>query len=206
MIETRSVSPFLLLQEIYHPDEWKVMVCCIFLNKTNRAQVDKIREAFFARWPKPESVREDDFDEMSSMLKPLGLYNVRSKTIIRFSKEYVAGNWNDIADLPGIGKYARDSYSIFFENVIVENPADHVLKDYVKWYNQLHVQPESTDTGAHRNLPENNQPIGSFITVWGRDPDQQTNVRRTNGRWGAPSLERMFGRKPRRPRHGFQRP
>lgn len=194
MIETRTISPFLLLQEIYHPDEWKVMVCCIFLNQTGRIQVDGIRNAFFTRWPNPETVRDEDFEEMRDMLKPLGLYNRRSKTIIRFSKEFLRGDWHDISELHGIGQYARDSYSIFFENVIVEDPADHVLKDYVKWYNQLHVQSQSTDAGAPRHLSENDQPIGSFVAVWRRDPDQQTNVRRTHGRWGEPSLERMFGR------------
>lgn len=194
MISTRPVSPFLLLQEIYHPDEWKVLVCCIFLNQTGRIQVDGIRDAFFTRWPSPESVKEEDFEEMRDMIRSLGLYNRRAKTIIRFSQEFARGEWQDPSELHGIGKYANDSYSIFFKNIIVQEPADHVLKDYVKWYNQLHVQLESTDAGTHRDLPAHDQPIGSFAAVWGRDPDQQTNVRRSHGRWGTPSLERMLGR------------
>jgi methyl-CpG-binding domain protein 4 len=172
MITSRPISPFLVLQEIYHPDVWKVMVCCIFLNQTGRVQVDKIRHQFFDRWPNPESVKETDFEEMRDMLKPLGFYNRRSKTIIRFSHEYLNTDWDDIRQLHGIGQYARDSYAIFFEGVMVENPADHVLKDYVKWYNQ------ST--------------VGSFADVWGYEPNQYTNVHRTNGLWGNPAVDKML--------------
>lgn len=164
MIETRPISPFLVLQEIYHPDVWKVMVCCMFLNQTSRAQVDGIRHQFFERWPNAESVKDEDFEEMRELLRPLGFYNKRSKSIIRFSQEYLTKDYKDIKELHGIGQYARDSYSIFFEDKIVDDPADHVLKDYVKW------QKDSDST--------------SFESVWGFIPNENTNVRRTNGVWG----------------------
>lgn len=141
MISTRPVSPFLLLQEIYHPDKWKVLICCMMLNQTRRVQVDKVRDQFFERWPNAASVQESDFEEMRDLLKPLGFYNKRSKSIIRFSHEFAKGEWKDPSELHGVGQYARDSYSIFFEDKIVENPSDHVLKDYVKWYNSLNSKP-----------------------------------------------------------------
>ena len=31
-----------LLQEIYQPDGWKMLTCCMLLNLTNRKQVDTI--------------------------------------------------------------------------------------------------------------------------------------------------------------------
>ena len=40
-----------LLQEIYQPDGWKMLVCCIMLNLTNRKQVDRVRHKLFKKYP-----------------------------------------------------------------------------------------------------------------------------------------------------------
>ena len=42
-----------LLQEIYQPDGWKMLTCCMLLNLTNRRQVDVIRDELFKRYPTP---------------------------------------------------------------------------------------------------------------------------------------------------------
>ncbi len=126
-------SPFNLLQEIYRDDPWKVMVCCIFLNQTTRKQVDKIRETFFQKWQSPEQLAAAEQEEVVEMIRPLGFYNRRSKTLIRFSREWKEKNWNSPLELHGIGQYALDSWNLFIENIIVENPSDHILKDYVLW-------------------------------------------------------------------------
>ena len=43
-----------LLQEIYQPDGWKMLTCCMLLNLTNRKQVDGIRDELFKRYPTPK--------------------------------------------------------------------------------------------------------------------------------------------------------
>jgi methyl-CpG-binding domain protein 4 len=126
-------SPYNLLQEIYYPDEWKILISCIFLNLTSRVQVDRVRDSFFERWPDAKSVNESDFEEMSEMLAPLGFRNKRANTIIRFSREFIEKKWKDPIELHGIGKYGQDSYDIFIRNIIVDNPSDHVLKKYLEW-------------------------------------------------------------------------
>lgn len=40
---------------------------------------------FFERYPSAEVTREADWKPMSELMKPLGLYELRAKTIIRFS-------------------------------------------------------------------------------------------------------------------------
>ena len=131
------MSPFVLLQEIYIDDPWKIMVCCILLNQTTRKQVDKVREELFEKWSTPEIMASADIEELREVIRPLGFYNKRSKTLVRFSKE-----WNDTvliedpSKLHGIGQYAKDSWTIFVEHGEVKNPSDHVLKDYVKWQEQ----------------------------------------------------------------------
>jgi methyl-CpG-binding domain protein 4 len=125
-------SPFNLLQEIYRSDPWKIMVCCMFLNQTNRKQVDGIRDEFFLKYPDATHLSNAIESELVEILRPLGFYNKRAKSLIRFSREWL-GEWEDPIELHGIGQYARDSWTLFVENKMVDDPSDHVLKDYVKW-------------------------------------------------------------------------
>lgn len=127
-----KLSPFNLLQEIYQHDPWKIMICCMMLNCTKRAQVDKVRNALFEKYPSHAEMADADQNELASMIKSLGFSNRRSKTMIKFSK-----SWSDdektINELPGIGPYALDSWKLFVDCEMVDDPSDHVLKIYVEW-------------------------------------------------------------------------
>lgn len=97
---------------------------------------------FFERYPSPEVTREADWKPLSDLMKPLGLYELRAKTLVRFSgerngitvfyvwplqicvvsiplfptsrvDEYLAKEWRFPIELHGIGKYGNDSYRIF---------------------------------------------------------------------------------------------
>ena len=62
-----------------------MLVCCILLNLTKRQQVDGIRHKLFDKYPTEYKMIEADEDELSEILKPLGLYRKRAKTLIKFS-------------------------------------------------------------------------------------------------------------------------
>jgi methyl-CpG-binding domain protein 4 len=129
-------SPYNLLQEIYREDPWKVMVCCILLNQTTRKQVDKIRKELFETWPDSLAMSQANQESLSDLIRPLGFYNRRAKTLIRFSTEWNERAWENPIELHGIGEYGQDSWKIFIQGQIVEDPSDHVLKDYIKWKKQ----------------------------------------------------------------------
>ena len=54
-----------LLQEIYQPDGWKMLTCCMLLNLTNRRQVDGIRDELFDRYPTPQDMMKADQSELA---------------------------------------------------------------------------------------------------------------------------------------------
>jgi|TARA_R100001460_G_scaffold104170_1_gene149710 methyl-CpG-binding domain protein 4 len=120
-----------LLQEVYKEDPWKMMVCCILLNLTKRQQVDIVREELFKRYPTEYDMIEANEKELSELLKPLGLYNKRAKTLIKFSWGWING-FNDIKELYGVGQYARDSWDIFQNNNMNIKPDDKVLQEYLR--------------------------------------------------------------------------
>ena len=119
-----------LLQEIYQDDAWKMLVCCILLNLTQRKQVDGVRHELLSKYPTEYEMMEADEDELSEILRPLGLYRRRAKTLIKFSWMWVNG-FTDVMELHGVGKYAKDSWEIFQMNNMNVVPTDKVLLEYL---------------------------------------------------------------------------
>ena len=120
-----------LMQEKYFPDRWKMLICCLMLNLTSYKQVVPVIDEFFHRWPTAKAASEADEMEMKELLKTLGFYNKRSKTIIKMSKQLQTGVVC-IKQLYGCGKYADDSDRIFFRGLWKETiPTDRVLQRYI---------------------------------------------------------------------------
>lgn len=126
----------MMLQEIYRANPWKMLIGCILLNQTTRTQVDKIRDELFKRWPDPLEMGEADSLELSSVIKPLGLYNRRAVSLIKFSREWTGKDWKEPIELHGIGKYAQDSWEIFQKNNFNIEPTDKELIGYLKNMNK----------------------------------------------------------------------
>ncbi|KAM9374458.1 methyl-CpG-binding domain protein 4 [Phaethornis superciliosus] len=127
-------SPFNLIQETLFHDPWKLLIATIFLNKTSGKMAIPVLWEFLKKYPSPEVTRAADWKEMSELLRPLGLYELRAKTIIKFSDEYLSKQWKYPIELHGIGKYGNDSYRIFCVNEWQEvQPQDHKLNVYHAW-------------------------------------------------------------------------
>lgn len=128
------LSPFDLVQEPYFGDEWKVLVCCQLLNMTTHIQVRKVLHDLFDKYPTAKSMIQANESELKDIVRSLGFYNRRVKTLIRFSDEYLNKSWKTAKDLYGIGKYGDDAWHIFcvgdWKNV---NPNDQALNKYHDW-------------------------------------------------------------------------
>jgi methyl-CpG-binding domain protein 4 len=127
-------SPEPLIQEDLWPNEWKILVACILLNLTTRKQVETVIYDLFDTWPDAASLSRADEDALSELLKPLGMYRRRAKSLRRMSHEYLSNTWSTAKDLYGCGKYADDCWRIFckgdWRNV---QPQDHALNFYHNW-------------------------------------------------------------------------
>ena len=120
-----------LLQEIYQSDGWMMLTCCMLLNLTNRRQVDVVRDELFNRYPTPKDMMNANESELAKLLKPLGLYNRRAKSLKKMSEGYVKG-FKSVDELYGIGQYAKDSWEIFQNNNKRVKPMDKVLQEYLR--------------------------------------------------------------------------
>lgn len=132
-------SPFNLVQETLFHDPWKLLVATIFLNRTSGKMAIPVLWQFFEHYPSAEVTRQAEWKPISELLQPLGLYELRAKTIIRFSDEYLTKQWHYPIELHGIGKYGNDSYRIFCVGEWREvTPTDHMLNKYHAWLWENH--------------------------------------------------------------------
>ncbi|XP_015449319.1 methyl-CpG-binding domain protein 4 isoform X5 [Pteropus alecto] len=132
-------SPFNLVQETLFHDPWKLLIATIFLNRTSGKMAIPVLWEFLEKYPSAEVARTADWRDVSELLKPLGLYELRAKTIIKFSDEYLTKQWRYPIELHGIGKYGNDSYRIFCINEWKQvHPEDHKLNKYHDWLWENH--------------------------------------------------------------------
>ena len=120
-----------LLQEIYKDDGWKMLVCCMLVNLTNRKQVDTVRDKLFFKYPTPKDMMKAKHSDLVDIIKPLGLYNTRADRLIKMSKGYVKV-FKSVDYLYGIGQYAKDSWEIFQNKNNNIKPTDKVLQEYLR--------------------------------------------------------------------------
>lgn len=132
-------TPFNLLQEQYFPDRWKVAVICMFLNCTQRRAAEPIIHEFFGLYPSPEHYIAASFDPIDidctlELIGPLGFKNRRAERILRFSLDYLVGDWTCLKDCHGIGDYADACDRMFFEKDFdLYPPSDGVLANVWRW-------------------------------------------------------------------------
>lgn len=108
-----------------------MMVSCILLNQTSNKQVRPILEDLFDLIPNPETARSIDPSEISNLIRSTGLYNIKAERIIKMSSKWIEG-FSDPSELPGIGKYGRDSWYIFVDNKYDITPTDKKLLVYLE--------------------------------------------------------------------------
>ena len=130
----QSILPFrddLMVQQQIE-GSWQHMVGVICLNQTNRKQVKQVLPLLFKLCPTPVHYLNSLPETIKSIIKPLGMVNVREKRLRQMSKDYLTWDGNDATMLYGIGKYGSDSYEIFFKNNYTVQPTDGELNRYLK--------------------------------------------------------------------------
>lgn len=110
---------------------WKHMVSVMCLNLTYRKQVKLVLPKLFTKYPSPESYLRGRLATQQKILKPLGMWEVRSKRIRKMTEQYLTWDRKEASELHGIGKYGSDSYQIFFQNSIPPDVQDKELKKYI---------------------------------------------------------------------------
>ena len=130
---TKPMKDHLMVQEQLKAPfkKWKHMVAVMCLNLTYRKQVKEILPKLFKKYPNPVAFIRGRQKTQENLLKPLGMWKIRTKRLRNMSVEFLSWNGQEASDLHGIGKYGSDSYQIFFMNRIPPNVQDKELRKYI---------------------------------------------------------------------------
>ncbi len=119
-----------LIQHDYLDDPWKMLICCILLNQTTNQQVRKVLDPLFDLIPDPESCVGADPIKIAEIIRPTGFYNIKANRMQKLSRKWLDG-FSHPTELPGVGKYAMESWDIFVNNRTDFTPSDKKLKLYL---------------------------------------------------------------------------
>lgn len=133
-----------LLQLRFREDPWRLLVCCILLNRTQRKQVDRVVDELFRRYPDAAALAWASQRALETLLTPLGLSTRRALRLLDFSYDWglLVRVWGDdappasgfVSVLPGIGRYALDSYRMFvLDEWRSVEPRDKELRRWKAW-------------------------------------------------------------------------
>jgi methyl-CpG-binding domain protein 4 len=144
-----SSSPFGLAEELFSKNPWQLLICTIFLNRTQRKMIDATLHQFLQRWPDPQSVldystTDNTLQEMNEMVACLGMTNKRARGIVQFCKDFVllvetrpllSLTREEISQMYYCGDYAADVYQIFILGDVHSSVRsnDHALLAYVEY-------------------------------------------------------------------------
>ncbi|CAO1614183.1 unnamed protein product [Parajaminaea phylloscopi] len=153
-IASNGINFYGLVQELITPDVFGMVIVTVLLNQTTGRAAIPVFYSLLERWPTPSLLAEADLEELTNMLQPIGLHNIRAKRlkdigrtwcesppalgVLHKSRVVLPGgskrkkakrnadtpvsNEDDsrvvyppteISHLPGVGRYALDSFRLF---------------------------------------------------------------------------------------------
>lgn len=76
------VSFYGLVQEVITPDVFGMLIVTILLNQTTGRAAIPVFYDVLERWPTPKVLAQADVGELTAMLQPIGLHNIRARRLI----------------------------------------------------------------------------------------------------------------------------
>ncbi|MFA5692957.1 MAG: endonuclease III [Acholeplasmataceae bacterium] len=97
--------------ELNYSNNFELLVAVVLSAQTTDIQVNKVTEKLFMKYPTPERLKDADYDDVSNLIKSIGLYKTKSRNIIKLS-EILVSKYNglvpnkreDLESLPGVGR------------------------------------------------------------------------------------------------------
>lgn len=129
------------LIQLQHPDPWRMLTVCILLNVTQRKQVDRVVDTLFENFPTPYEMGRAHLPQLASILRPLGIQDVRAARLRFFSRDWARHldeheeppTETELLAMHGIGGYALDAYRLFVLKRFDVEPLDKELHRWWEW-------------------------------------------------------------------------
>lgn len=107
-------------QEIPSRDPFKVLISTILSQRTKDVNTHRASTDLFARYDTPKAIAEAPIDEIKTLIRPSGFYNVKAERVQEVSKiiheEYsdeVPEELDELLDLPGVGRKTANCVIVY---------------------------------------------------------------------------------------------
>jgi len=126
----------------YDKTPYKVLISEIMLQRTSAFQVKLIFSSFIKKYPNIKELSQSDTEELTEIIKPLGLHQRRVKvfqTVAQQIEDDFNGNipneYDDLIGLFGIGKYIANAILCFNYNECVPIVDTNIIRILQRFYN-----------------------------------------------------------------------
>lgn len=124
----RQTNFYGLIQEIVTPNVFRLLVATCLLNQTKGRAAMPVFWELLKRWPDEHCLARANLAELTDLLQPIGLHNIRARRLISMAQTMVEIPYDEsnmfksrdrtapdtpIGIYPGVGRYAIDSWRIF---------------------------------------------------------------------------------------------
>ena len=125
-----------LFQEDLCGDPFSMVVACVLVNRTRWSVARDAHAELTARWATPEALcGVDPAADVEPIVRSLGFGERRARNLVALASAWIERAPRAAADtigLPGCGRYAHDSWSLFVDGRDDVVPTDAKLLSYVR--------------------------------------------------------------------------
>jgi methyl-CpG-binding domain protein 4 len=132
---------------------WHLLVGCLMLNRTTRAQAKKVLLDFFSLVGRPEDLTAVSDGALLAVLRPCGLGRRRLAGLRLLTEDYLAGK--PVSGIRFCGPYARASHEIFVEGLVP--PPTEVTDAELVAYLEGCASPGNNSLAVHRSTPSSGE-------------------------------------------------
>jgi endonuclease III len=112
-----------------------MLAACSLVNRTTWDKARLVHSRLKLRYRTPERLAAARPEDLHGVLRPLGLWRQRSRSLVALAQAFCLRQpetAEDVAGLPGCGRYAADSWAIFVDGRTDVRPDDGKLTWYAR--------------------------------------------------------------------------
>jgi endonuclease III len=133
--EGRAPKAGRLFQEHLASQPFWMLVACSLVNRTTWDKARTVHSRLKLRYKTAKGLAAAAPEDLHGALRPLGLWRQRSRVLVALAQSFYywrPSTAEEVARLPGCGKYAADSWAIFIEGRTDVRPDDGKLRWYTR--------------------------------------------------------------------------
>lgn len=115
-------------------DRYRILICEVLLRRSRSSTVAKVAERFFERWPTPATLADAEVEDVTDVIRPLGLTKRAGQLIDLGQALDEASSFPDsinaLTELPGVGRYAA---AATLGEPTVDGTSARVYRRYFGW-------------------------------------------------------------------------